>query len=182
MATAQDVAVIINRVVNTTQQAVGAATEESYEALGNDIQQLEAAAREAFQANLDELFWPVLTKLEEGEALTAAEQDMLEMMVVGEAKYYVKSENDVENWTGEVKRLVGAIEDLAAKGLDDIDALMRIRALCRETQRVVPDLAFYYREQDRVKKFEAATAGAIDVDARRLLANLIKDMMSSDSM
>ncbi len=182
MATAQDVAAQINQMVNAANEALGAADSERYEALGNDIQQLEAAAREAFQAKLNELFWPVVAKLEEGQALTAAEQDMLEMMVVGEAKYYVKSENDVENWIGEVKRLVGAIEDLAAKGLDDIDALMRIRALCREAQRVVPDLAFYYREQDRVKKFEAATAGAIDVDARRLLANLIKDMMSSDSM
>jgi hypothetical protein len=123
-----------------------------------------------------------LSKLEEGEALTAAEQDMLEMMVVGEAKYYVKSENDVENWTNEVKRLVEAIEGLAASGLDDIDALMRLRALCREAQRVVPDLAFYYREQDRVRKFKEATAGAIDVEARRMLANLIKDMMSSDTM
>ena len=182
MATAQDVATQINQTVTTANQAVDAATEESYEALGNDIQQLEAAAREAFQAKLAELFWPVLTKLEEGEALTAAEQDMLEMMVVGEAKYYVKSENDVENWTGEVKRLLEAIEDLAAAGLDDIDALMRVRALCREAQRVVPDLAFYYREQNRIKKFETATAGAIDVEARRLLANLIKDMMSSDRM
>jgi hypothetical protein len=47
---------------------------------------------------------------------------------------------------------------------------------------VVPDLAFYYREQARVEKFEAATAGAIGGDDRRLLANLIKDMMSSDDM
>jgi hypothetical protein len=182
MVTAQDVAVKINQVANTTSQAISAATEENYEALGNDIQQLEAAAREAFQSKLEELLWPLLTKLEEGEALAAAEQDMLEMMVVGEAKYYVKSENDVENWTNEVKRLVEAIEALAAAGLDDIDALMRVRALCREAQRVVPDLAFFYREQTRVKKFEAATAVAIDVDARRLLANLVKDMLSSDRM
>ena len=182
MATAQDVANQLHQVIDTANRAVSAATDESYEALGNEIQQLEAAAREAFQTKLDELFWPVLAKLEEGEALTAADQDMLEMMVVGEAKYYVKSENDVENWTNEVKRLVEAIQALATGGLDDIDALMRVRALCREAQRVVPDLAFYYREQNRVKKFEAATAGAIDVEARRLLANLIKDMMSSKKM
>jgi len=182
MATAQDVATQLNEAVSTAQKAIGAAASEGYEALGNDIQKLEAVAREAFQAKLDELFWPVLSKLEEGEALTAAEQDMLEMMVVGEAKYYVKSENDVENWTNEVKRLVEAIEGLEASGLDDIDALMRVRALCREAQRVVPDLAFYYREKDRIKKFKEATAGAIDIEARRLLANLIKDMMSSDTM
>lgn len=180
MATAQDVAARINQVARSTQQAVDAATEENYEALGNDIQQLEAIARETFQSKLEEIFWPVVTKLEEGEALTAADQDMLAMMVVGEAKYYVKSEIEVDHWTGELKRLVEAIEALAAAGLDDIDALMRVRALCREAQRVVPDLAFYYREQARVKKFEAATAGALDVDTRRLLANLIKDMMSSD--
>jgi hypothetical protein len=59
---------------------------------------------------------------------------------------------------------------------------MRIRAVCREALRVVPDMAYYFREQERVRRFDEMTQNAIDVETRRSLANLIKEMMESDQM
>jgi hypothetical protein len=59
---------------------------------------------------------------------------------------------------------------------------MHLRTLCREATRIVPDLAFYYREKERVRKFDEAVRGAIDRDTRRTLANMIKDMLASDKI
>jgi len=182
MVAARDVAAQINAALNTATKAQDSPTSQNYEALNLDIQNLDSLAREAFQAKLDELFWPVLAKLEAGESLTAAEHEMLEMMVVGEAEYYVKAENDVENWKRELERLVEEIENLQTAGLDDVDTLLKVQARCREAIRVIPDLAFYFREQERVKRFQEATTGTLDKDSSRLLANLIKEMMSSSKM
>ena len=80
------------------------------------------------------------------------------------------------------RRLIEAFRKQQASGVDEIDSLMRLRALCREALRVLPDLAYYFRERERIQQFEDATRDAIDVETRRALANLIKDMMDSDEM
>jgi hypothetical protein len=120
--------------------------------------------------------------LESGTPLAAAEQDMLQLFMVGDAKYYVKYENDVENWQNEVKRLVEEMKRLQAGGLTELDSLMHLRALCYEAMRILPDLAFYFGEKERARKFDEAVRGAIDRDTRRFLANLIKDMLASDKI
>jgi hypothetical protein len=117
-----------------------------------------------------------------GVPLATAEQDMLQLFMVGDAKYYIKYENDVENWKTETKRLIEEMKRLQAGGLTEMDSLMYLQALCREAMRVLPDLAFYYREKERVRKFDEALQGAIDRDTRRFLANLIKEMLASDKI
>jgi hypothetical protein len=81
-----------------------------------------------------------------------------------------------------LERLVEEIENLQTTGLDDVDTLLKVQARCREAIRVIPDLAFYFREQERAKRFQEATTGTLDKDSSRLLANLIKEMMSSSKM
>lgn len=182
MADVQDVHARIKELVEVAGQSFKYDTEAFYQQFQVEIQALEAVAREAFQAKLNDLYWAILGKLEEGQALTTAEHEILEMLMVGEARYYLKFENDVENWKNELKRLLEEIRKQQAAGLDEIDSLMRLRALCREAMRVAPDLAYYFREKERVRKFEEATQGAIDVETRRALANLIKEMIDSDQL
>jgi hypothetical protein len=134
------------------------------------------------QAKLSSHFWPVVEKLENGDPLATAEQDMLQMLLVGEAKYYVKSEKDVQHWQQEVARLVEEIRRLGAGNLDELETLLHLQALCREAARIVPDLTFYFGEKERVQRFEEAIHSAIDRDTRRMLANLIKEMLASDKL
>jgi hypothetical protein len=182
MATSQDVEAKINEMLKVSARAFRNETEAGYQEFQGSVNDLEGAAREAFQAKLADLYWPILAKLEEGKGLTTAEHDILEMLIVGEAKYYLRYENDVNQWKDELKRLLEEIKKQQAAGLDEIDSLMRLRALCREVTQVVPELIYYFRERERVRKFEEATAGAIDVDTRRALANLIKQMIESDKL
>ena len=74
---------------------------------------------------------------------------------------------EIENWKNEVKRLAEEMRRLQASGLTEMDSLMHLRALCREAMRILPDLAFYYGEKERARKFDEAIRGAIDRDTRR---------------
>jgi hypothetical protein len=182
MATVDEVEAQIKDTLDVATRAFEADNSTGYEAFKMTVDALEAAAREAFQAKLADHLWPLVNKLEADEALTAAEQDMLKMMIVGEAQYYVKSEQDVDHWKDELQRLLQEIDRLKNAGLDNIDTLMHVRALCREGMRVLPDLVFYFKEQARVRQFEEATHNALDRDTRRTLANLIKEMIASDKI
>ena len=182
MVDVQDVDQKINELLEAAAQTFRDENESRYERVQALINDLEGLAREAFQAKLDDMYWPILAKLEEGQPLTAAEQDILELLMVGDAKYYLRSEQDVELWRNELKRQVEELKKQQALGLDEIDSLMRIRAICREALRVVPDMAYYFREKERVRKFDDMTRSAIDVETRRSLANLIKEMMESAQM
>lgn len=182
MPDAKDVNAKINEVVETAGQVFKREQAATYLELQEAVTSLEGLAREAFQARLENMYWPILEKLEDGQPLTAAEHNILELLMVGEAKYYLRYENDVENWRSEVRRLIEELKRQQAAGLDEIDSLMRLRALCREALRVLPDLNYYFREKERVRQFEDATRDAIDVETRRALANLIKDMMDSDQV
>ncbi len=182
MIDVQDVDVKINEVVDVSTLSFKDETEARYQKFQTYIEDLEGLAREAFQAKLDKMYWSILDKLEEGKALTTAEHNILELLMVGEAKYYLRYEHDIDQWRNELKRLMEELKKQQAAGLDEIDSLMRIRALCREALRVLPDMAYYFREKERIRKFEDVTRDAIDTETRRALANLIKDMMESDEI
>jgi hypothetical protein len=182
MPTLQNVDNKINEIIEQATQTFKQENATTYHNLQQQISALEDLARETFQARLEDMFWPILAKLEDGQGLTAAEHNILELLMVGEAKYYLRYENDVEKWRAEARRLIEAIKKQQAAGVDEIDSLMRLRALCREALRVVPDLTYYFQERERIRQFEDATRDAIDVETRRALANLIKDMMDSDTV
>lgn len=182
MPNAHNVDAKIDALLDVAAQSFKVESAAGYHQFQAEVSALEGLARETFQAKLDEMYWPILQKLENGQPLTTAEHDILELLMVGEAKYYLKTETAVETWRAELKRLIEEMKKQQAAGLDEIDSLMRLRALCREALRVLPDLTFYFGELERVHRFDEATRGAIDADTRRALANLIKEMMESDEL
>ncbi len=182
MVDVHDVEAKVNEMLDVATQSLKHETEARYQEFQVQVYDLEGLAREAFQAKLDNMYWSILDKLEEGKSLTAAEHNILELLMVGEAKYYLKYEHKIEHWRNELKRLLEEVKKQQAAGLDEIDSLMRLRALCREAMRVLPDIAYYFREKERIRRFEEATRDAIDTETRRSFANLIKEMMESDQI
>ncbi|MFN8457294.1 MAG: hypothetical protein U0401_21990 [Anaerolineae bacterium] len=71
---------------------------------------------------------------------------------------------------------------MQAEGLEGLDSLIHLPALCAEAMRVLPDLAYYYEEQERARRFDEAIRGQLDRETRRTLANLIKEMLTSDRL
>ena len=113
--------------------------------------------------------------------LSEGDQDVLRLLLIGEAEYYLEHEDDAETWRSEVQRLLDEFSMLQ-NGLGEVDNLMRLRAFCREAMRVLPDLAYYFREQERVRRFEETMRKPLSGEARHVLIDLIKAMLASDKI
>jgi hypothetical protein len=180
MPSAQQVAAKLGETLDTAARCFEAELAEGYEALSEEVSELEALAREAFQAKLSDTFKPVLQKLKKGQSLTPDELKMLELLVVGDAEYYLRAENDIENWKTQVRSLIEQIRSIRTGPLDDVDGLMRLRAVCRETLELLPRLAFYLGEKERVRKFQEATSQPLDSEAGQVIAEIIQEKLDSD--
>lgn len=154
-------------------------TSDNYEFLEEEIDELEAHARKAVHAKLD--FKSLLPKLVAGVPLTPDDLKTLELLIVGDAEYYLKYESEVEEWKAQLKRVLDQIASLQTSPLD-ADNLMHARALCREAHEVLSDLVYYFDAKERAAKFQAATQGQIDPEGYRFLAEIVQEMLASDKM
>ena len=167
----------IDKALQLATKAAESESSENYELLEDQVGFLESQSREAFQAKVD--VGSLLPKLQKAQPLTASDLKVLEQLVVGDAESYLKYETDLDEWKQECKRIMAEIASLRSAPVD-ADGLMHLRALCREAQRVLPDLFFYYEQKERAAHFQAATKGTIDAEGYRVLAMMVKNMIESE--
>ena len=179
MGEVPQVASTIKKTLELATRCIEAETSDNYGFLGEQVEELESQARETFQSKMD--LDSLLPKLEKAKPLTPAELKTLELLIVGDAEYYLKYETEVEHWKSELKRVLGEIAKLQSSVLD-VDGLMHLRALCREASEVLPDIGFYLDAKERAAKFQAATQGTIDPQGYHFLAEIVRQMMASDKM
>jgi hypothetical protein len=177
MSDASDIKAAIDKVLQLASNCEKNETSENYELMEDQIGELEAQSREAFQAKID--FASLLPKLEKAKPLTPTDLKALELLLVGDAESYLKYETELDEWRQECRRILAEIASLRSSNLD-IDGLLHLRALCREAQRVLPDLFFYYEQKERAAHFDAAIKGTIDQDGYRVLAMIVKNMLESE--
>ena len=176
MADNQDVAAKLAETLGLADKCFQAESSEGYEALGEGLEELETAAKKSFETHTD--YKTVLGKLEKGLPLTSDEMDTLKLLLVGDADYYLKYDDDFERSESALKAIVESIRKMQAGPLD-VDGLMHMRVLCHEASAVARPTAFYLEQKERVRKFEEATRDGIDAKSGQFLANIIKEMMSS---
>jgi hypothetical protein len=167
------------KVLDLVARCNAAESSDNYEFLEEEIDELEAHARQAVNAKMD--FKSLLAKLVGGLPLTPADLKTLELLIVGDAEYYLKYESEIEEWKTQVKRVLDQIANLQTSTLD-VDSLMHVRALCREAHEVLSDLVYYFDAKERTAKFKIATQGQIDPDGYRFLAEIVQEMLASDKM
>jgi hypothetical protein len=169
----------IAKSLQLANQCSTSETSESYELLQEEIDQVEADAREAFQTRLD--CRSLLSKLTACQPLTADDLKTLELLMVGDAESYLKYESEIQEWKAQLKRVLDQIGALETSGFN-ADTLMELRALCREAHESIADLVFYYDAKERVDKFRTASQGPIDAEGYRFLAQMVREMLTSDKM
>jgi hypothetical protein len=169
----------IQQTVSTASRCTEAETSDNYGALGEQIDELENLAREAFQSKMD--FASLLPKLKAGEPLTASDLKTLELLIVGDAEYFLRYETEFDHWKNQVQQLIGEMSQLQSSALD-VDGLMHLRALCGEVRRVLPAIVYYLDQKERTQKFQQATQGPVDADAYRVLAEIVEQMLVSERM
>lgn len=172
----QEVRSSIQKAADLAARCRAAETSDNYEFLEEQIDQLESQARQAFQARLD--LASLLSKLEAGKPLAPDDVQALELLIVGDAEYYLKYESELEEWKAQLNRVLDQIASLQPSALE-IETLMQLRALCREAREVLADLVFYFDAKERTAKFRAATQGSIDAEGCLFLAQIIRGMLAS---
>ena len=178
----QIVSAKVKETVTAARQALDSEDSLLFENFSQQIRELEEMTREAFQLKVWDDYKAILIKLENKETLTGDELEMLKLLIVGEARYYLKYENNLEDWRNELNRLSNEIEWLDIGGLDDIDSLLHLQALCRDARGVLPDITFYFAEKERLGRFEVAVSGTLNNTARQTLIEVLKAMMKSNKM
>ncbi len=179
MAENEGVLARIRETLDLAAQCFEAERGEGYAVLSQQLEGLEALARETFQDHTT--YKSLVNKLEKGNPLTGDELNTLKLLMIGDADYYLKYEDDFDRWKSELKRIVEEIRKLQSSNLD-IDGLMHLRALCREAYSVVTPTGYYLEQKERIRKFEEATRDPIDRESGGILEDMIKRMLASDKM
>ena len=167
----------IKAALDQAARCVASETSENYDALDALAQTLDGQAREALQSKLD--LASLLPKLKQQKPLTPDERKTLELLIVGDSESFVKYESDLPHWKAEVQRLVNELNGVAAA---DVDGLLHVRAVCQEMRRVIPDVVYYLDDKERIERFRNATAGPLDAEGCRVLAEIVTAMISSDKV
>jgi hypothetical protein len=152
---------------------------EAIERLDQRLRTLDSLCRETFQETLSGAYEVIAGKLDRGEALDSGERKALELLFTGEATYYLKTENNFDDWIIELERLVAELDSVRKHGIQNLADLMHVQALCRDAMHVTPEVIFYLRERERVDQFRKNLDGEISREGGRVLARMIRDMMSS---
>jgi hypothetical protein len=179
MGDVPELSTTIQKTLELASHCTQVESSDNYGALGDQVEELEGQAREAFQSRMD--FASLLPKLKAGKPLTPADLKTLELLIVGDAEYFLKYETEFDHWKSEVQQLVGEISKLRSSDLD-VDGLMHLRAVCGEVRRVLPAVVYYLDQRERASKFQQATQGPIDAEASRVLAEIVEQMLVSDKM
>ena len=175
MAGNQDVSSKLKDTLDLAARSFEVEKSDGYHALQEDLQELETAARKSFQNHED--CKSLVSKLEKGAALSSDEMDTLKLVMIGDADYYLKYDDDFERSEGELKKIIDEIGKLQAGNLD-VDGLMHLRVLCREASSVALPTAHYLEQKERVRKFEEATKDGIDGETGKALANIVRSILS----
>jgi hypothetical protein len=149
------------------------------ERLDQKLRSIDALCRESFQDTFADTYASIAGKLERGQAINTMERKALEILFTGEAEYYLKTENNFNDWIEELQRLMGELRAAREDGLENIAELMRVQALCRDALHVLPEVQYYLREQERVELFRESLSEEITPEAGRMLARMVRDMMAS---
>jgi hypothetical protein len=106
------------------------------------------------------------------------ELELIRLWLVGDAEYYVKTENDFPAWLAELDRLLGVLRQLRSEAVTP-PTMARMEATVRDAQRVASDVAFFQAQQERVRSFERATT-QLNREDKQTLAQLLALKLGSE--
>ena len=154
--------------------------EGSYHKLLAVLSDLEGHMREYVQKTTQDEIKGLLKKLRNGGELTRDELQLMKLWIVGDAAHYTRMENNFDDWTQELKRLVDEI-NRRKSAKPDLEAAVELRALLQDGIRLLPNIIYFLQEKSRIKKFHGA-AYELDRKERDFLIALLKEKMASKEM
>lgn len=170
---------VVFKLEDALAAAARCATEETsqnYDALAQELQDVAELTREFVELDAD--YGALVKKLRSGDALSAEDMTTLRLLVVGDADYYLKYDEEFARCKAEIGKIVAEIDRLRQSELG-VDGLMHLSVLCREAGNLLPLAQHYLEARDRVRRFEAATRGTISRDDAQALAAIVEEMVAA---
>jgi hypothetical protein len=110
----QPVTALLDRISATPPIDVN--TEEGrLNALSSALSRLSDELREQIQAATAAQVTPLISLLKADGPIEAEELELIRLWLVGDAEYYVKTENDLPAWVAELDRLLGVLRQLRSE-------------------------------------------------------------------
>jgi len=175
MAGPQEVVAKVEEALAIAARCSSDETSGNYEGLHQELQDLGELAQRSCEAHAD--YRAVVGKLRAGTVLSPQEMTTLRLLLVGDADYYLKYDEEFDRCKSDLAKILGEIERLK-QGEFSCDGLMHLSVLCREAASLLLPTQHYLESRERVRKFEESTRGAIDPDTARALATIIEGMVA----
>ena len=163
----------LSATLSTAQKCSASETVENYSLLGEQLDELASTAGQSLLSHGG--YQPLINKLEKGTQLTDAEFKTVRSLIVGDADQYLKYDDDFTSMKTELDRILGQVAQLKSQDLD-VEALMRLRVLCKEASSALVPTLHYLEQRDRVRRFEEHTRNPLTKEAGQILARIIKEM------
>lgn len=180
MTGSRELAAQIESVLEEAEEAFSRETAQEYEQFKLRVATLKDMARERAQRKLKDEYREIVSKLENGDRLMGSERKLVKMLICGEADSYVNTEEDVDHWREDLETTVDRIDSLSRNELEDPEKLMQLQAYCKDAMKVLPDITNFLRDRERVERFEQTIEGDVDEESGRILAEVLRDKMTSE--
>src|SRR5712691_12930330 len=104
MAGPQDVAAKVEDALAAASRCSTAETAQNYDALAQELQDLGEMAQRSCEAHVD--YRSLVRKLRAGDSLSPEEMATLRLLIVGDADYYVKYDEEFDRCKTELAKIV----------------------------------------------------------------------------
>ena len=175
MTANEDVAAKVKQALDVAARCSAAETSDNYAVLSEQLEEIESLAKQVLQSHTS--CGTLVGKLQNGSALTVDEMKALRTLIVGDADYYLKYDDDFDRSKTELGRILDQLRRFSSGELD-AEALMHLGLLCQEACSVLIPTGHYLEQKERVRRFEEATRGPIDREAGRVLAEILNGMIA----
>jgi hypothetical protein len=175
MPAPDDVVAQIDGMLAAAASCAADPTTQNYDTLQQELRDLGELAHITCERNVDHR--GLARKLRAGETLSPEEINTVRLLLVGDADYYLKYDEEFERCRDEVQKIVGEIERFKGGELG-VDGLMHVSTLCREASNLLALAQHYLEARERVRRFETTTAGGLDRQTGLALAGIIEGMFT----
>ncbi len=166
----------IHGLKDAAKNALAHESVEDFEAFERHISEVEAFVREVQQSQWANDAKGTIRRLEKGDPLTEADNELIRTFLISDAERYLAHENNYNDWLHELKRL---IEEVGRRvNTVDRNSIADLRGILKDAIRLAPDIRNYLEEKRRVEKFEGAL-GTLDKPARDMLVRVLREQLRS---
>jgi hypothetical protein len=165
----------ISAALDTAAECATAETARNYGLLNEQLGTIATAAGQLLRSHV--AYGPLLAKLRDGERLTPVDVQTLRALIVGDADEVLKYDDEFGQSKTELRRILAEIRKLQSRDLD-LEALMRLRVLCREASNTLIETLQYLDKKERIRNFDDHTRGDLTDETRRMLAGIVESLVA----